>query len=117
SYVMAASGTENQSYGYVCFNCGLIALDAEKLVYLGRPWRAYARVVFINCELGKHIRPEGWENWGKVSNEATAYYAEYNNAGEGAATGKRVAWSHQLTKKEAAQYTMDRIFKGWKPVK
>jgi pectinesterase len=116
SYVTAASTTQNQQYGYVFFNCKLIAADECKQEYLGRPWRAYAKVVFINCELGKHIRPEGWHNWGKTENEATAYYAEYNNTGEGAATDKRVTWSHVLTKKEAKKYTLEKILNGWKPL-
>ena len=58
----------------------------------------------MNCEMGSHIRPEGWHNWGKQSNEQTARYSEYNNHGAGAATKARVAWSRQLTKKEAAKY-------------
>jgi len=116
SYITAASTTQAQPYGYVFFNCKLTAGDNVKKEYLGRPWRAYAKVVFIGCEMGKHIREEGWHNWGKTENEATAYYAEYANTGEGASTAKRVAWSHQLTKKEAKKYTLKNIFNGWKPL-
>jgi pectinesterase len=116
SYITAASTSTLQSFGYVFFNCKLIASDEAKLVYLGRPWRAYARTVFIGCEMGAHIRPEGWHNWSKTENESTAFYAEYNNNGAGAATDKRVAWSHQLTKKEAKQYSVANIFRGWKPL-
>jgi pectinesterase len=116
SYVTAASTTEKQQYGYVFFNCKLIAADECKKEYLGRPWRAYAKVVFIGCELGSHILPEGWHNWNKKENEATAYYAEYNNTGEGASTDKRVSWSHVLTRKEAKKYTLKNIFNGWKPL-
>ncbi len=57
----------------------------------------------MNCEMGKHIRPEGWHNWGNAKNEETARYAEYNNHGAGASTKNRVKWSKQLTKKEAAK--------------
>ena len=46
----------------------------------------------MNCELGKHIRPEGWHNWGKKENEQTARYLEYNNTGDGADKTNRVAW-------------------------
>ncbi len=115
SYITAASTMPRQQFGYVFIGCKLIAADECKQEYLGRPWRAYAKVVFINCAMGKHIRPEGWHNWGKTENEATTYYAEYNNTGEGAATGKRVPWSHVLTKKQAKQYTIARIFKDWQP--
>lgn len=116
SYITAASTTANQKFGYVFLSCKLITAIEAQQVYLGRPWRANAKVVFINCELGKHIRSEGWHNWGKVENELTAYYAEYNNKGAGAATDKRVAWSHILTTKEARRYKVENIFKGWTPL-
>jgi pectinesterase len=117
SYVTAASTTQKQKYGYVFFNCRLIANEECTKEYLGRPWRAYAKVVFIRCDLGTHILPEGWHNWGKVENESTAHYAEYKNTGAGAATEKRVKWSHVLSDKEAKEYTMEKIFGGWNPVK
>ncbi|WP_291529362.1 pectinesterase family protein [Bacteroides sp. UBA939] len=104
SYVTAASTPEDVAVGYVFKNCKLTAEPGVDKVYLGRPWRPYAATVFINCEMGKHIRPEGWHNWGKTENEQTARYAEYGSTGEGASTANRVTWSKQLTKKEAAQY-------------
>ncbi len=116
SFVTAASTSQNQKFGYVFFNCKLIADTSVHKEFLGRPWRQYAKVVYLNCELGNHILPVGWQNWGNVENEKTAYYAEYNNKGEGAATNKRVPWSKQLTKDEAKQYTLENIFNGWKPI-
>ena len=65
--------------------------------------------------MGKHILPEGWNNWSKKENEQTAFYAEYHNKGEGAVTDKRAAWSKQLTDKEAKKYTLENIFANWKP--
>ena len=115
SYITAASTTDRQPFGYVFLNCKLIASAEAKQVYLGRPWRAYAKTVFIGCEMDEHIKPEGWHNWSNVQNEQTAYYAEYNNTGAGAATGKRVSWSKQLSKKEAKTYTWQNIFKGTSP--
>ncbi|WP_220399678.1 pectinesterase family protein [Filimonas effusa] len=117
SYITAASTTPLQQFGYVFFRCKLIANDEAKKVYLGRPWRAYAKVAFIECEMEEHILPEGWHNWDNVANESTACYAEYNNKGAGAATGKRVAWSRQLSAKDAEAYTLSAIFRGWLPVK
>lgn len=115
SYITAASTTEKQSYGYVFVDCKLVADKEADKVYLGRPWRAYARTVFIRCEMGKHIRPEGWHNWGKTENEQTAFYAEYGNTGAGAATTGRVPWNRQLSAEEAEQYTIGKIFGGWVP--
>jgi pectinesterase len=116
SYITAASTTPHQSYGFVFLNCDLIADTAAKKVFLGRPWRPYARVVYINTHMGDHINPVGWDNWRNAENEKTAYYAEYNCSGPGANRSARVAWSHELTKSEAKQYTMDNIFGDWKPL-
>ena len=73
----------------------------------------------MNCELGKHIVPAGWHNWGKASNETTTRYEEYNNSGDGASPKTRVAWSRQLSKKEAAAITPEAVFSTndhWNPV-
>lgn len=34
--------------------------DTTGKVYLGRPWRAYARVIIQESKIESHIRPEGW---------------------------------------------------------
>ena len=115
SYVTAASTPEGVAYGFVFKNCKLTAEPAAEAVYLGRPWRIYAKTVFIDCELGKHIKPEGWENWSKPDAEKKAFYAEYNNSGEGFQPKKRVSWSHQLTKTEAEQYSIENILKDTVP--
>ncbi|MBQ1646434.1 MAG: pectin esterase, partial [Prevotella sp.] len=110
SYVTAASTPADQTYGYVFNRCKLIADEGIDKVFLGRPWRPYAYTLFMNCELSKHIRPEGWHNWGKKENEQTARYLEYNNTGDGADKTNRVAWSKQLTKKEAQKITPEVVF-------
>lgn len=109
SYITAASTPQDRPYGYVFNNCRLTAdADIDK-VYLGRPWRDYGYTLFMNCDMGRHIRPEGWHHWQK-ERQQTARYMEYNNRGEGAATDKRAAWTHQLTKKEAQKITMETVF-------
>ncbi|OUJ70567.1 pectinesterase family protein [Hymenobacter crusticola] len=120
SYITAASTTPRQPFGLVFLNCQLTAAPEATKVYLGRPWRPNAHTVFLYTAMGAHITPAGWENWGKVSNEATAYYAEFASTGPGAATQGRVQWSRQLTAKEAKQYTIKNIFAGpvsWEPVR
>ena len=119
SYVTAASTPKEAKYGYVFKHCELTAEPGVDKVYLGRPWRPYAYTLFIECELGKHIVSAGWHNWGKQSNEETARYMEYKNTGEGANASERVAWSKQLTKKEAEAVTVDAIFRtqsNWNPI-
>ena len=119
SYVTAASTPKEAKYGYVFKHCKLTAEPGVDKVYLGRPWRPYAYTLFIECELGKHIVLAGWHNWGKQSNEETARYMEYKNTGEGANASERVAWSKQLTKKDAEAVTVDAIFRtqsDWNPI-
>ena len=110
SYITAASTPAGQKYGYVFYKCRLTADKDVDKVYLGRPWRPFAATIFMDCELGKHIRPEGWHNWNNAKNEETARYAEYSNKGEGASTKNRVKWSKQLSKKEAAKVTLLDVF-------
>ncbi|WP_240737368.1 pectinesterase family protein [Hymenobacter metallicola] len=120
SYITAASTTGHQKYGYVLLNCKLTANDEAKKVYLGRPWRPNAKTVFINCELGAHITPAGWDNWRNPDNEKTVYYAEYNSTGPGGNSKERVKWARQLTAKEAKKYTLKAIFaggEGWEPAR
>jgi pectinesterase len=111
SYITAASTPQDTVFGFVFKNCKLTASSSVEAVYLGRPWRIYAKTVYINCDLGKHIRPEGWENWSKPEAEKNAFYAEYNCKGEGYQPTKRVSWSHQLQQNEAEKYTIENILK------
>ena len=119
SYITAASTPQDVPYGYVFNNCRITADKNVTKVYLGRPWRDYGYTLFMNCELPAVIRPQGWHHWQK-EREQTARYMEYNNRGEGAVTNERVSWSHQLTKKEAQQITLQQVFSindTWNPEK
>lgn len=110
-YVTAASTYENQEFGYVFKECRFTSNAKENSVYLGRPWRNHAKTVLISCELGAHIRKEGWDDWDKTEAQDTTYYAEYESRGEGAAPGERVSWSYQMSEKEKMKYNYDTIFK------
>ena len=109
SYITAAATPKNIEYGFVFKNCKLTANEKATKVYLGRPWRIYAKTVFINCEMGNHILPEGWHNWSKPEAEKTAFYAEYKCLGEGFKPKERVSWSHQLKKRQAKKYIINHI--------
>lgn len=120
SYITAASTPADIEVGYVFRNCKLTAAPGVDKVYLGRPWRPYAATVFIDCEMGGHICPAGWDNWRNPENEKTARYAEYGSRGAGAVMNGRAKWAKQLTKKEAAKYDDKKyIFEmcsGWEPL-
>lgn len=116
-YVTAPSTPQGAKYGYVFYDCRLTAEEGlEGQVYLSRPWRPYGQTVYVCCELGSHIRPAGWDPWGKDSNKETAFYAEYQNYGPGAEVEKRVSWSYQLPNLRG--YTMQEVLAGhdgWSP--
>jgi len=119
SYITAASTPEGVAYGFVFKNCEVEADSGVHNVYLGRPWRKYAKTVFINCKMDNFINPKGWSNWNKTDNYKTVFYAERNSSGEGANKSQRVLWSHQLTEAQAEKYNVKNIFSGlknWDPV-
>jgi pectinesterase len=92
---------------------------ARDTISLGRPWRPYSRVVYIDTELPADVIPEGWNAWGKTTTTPVAYYAEFHSTGPGANAAARVAWSHQLTARQAAQYRPRVFLAGadhWDPV-
>jgi PelA/Pel-15E family pectate lyase len=102
--------TDAEDTGFVFLRCRLTGENTGNGVYLGRPWRPYARVVFIDGWLGDHIRAEGWDNWRDPAREKTASFAEYKSKGPGANPSARVAWSKQLTDREAAEFSREQFF-------
>ena len=100
SYITAASTWRGESAGFVFVDCRLTADDGVKSCYLGRPWREYARTVFVDCEMGGHILSEGWHDWNKPEAHKTTFYGEYGSKGAGA-SGKRAGWARKLSVKDA----------------
>ena len=109
SYITAASTTPSQEFGFVFMDCTLTAAENIRQVFLGRPWRKHAKTVFINCDYGQHIRPEGWEAWSNIEDLSATYYAEFGDF----YFEQRVPWSHQLTARQVATYTKKNILGTW----
>lgn len=131
-HVTAANTSQDRPFGLVFMNCRLTGdpqpwtspeeipanTNSPPMADLGRPWRPYASVAYLNCELGDHIKPEGWNNWRNPTNELTARFAEYKSTGPGANPDRRFKWARQLTDDEAKNYTIEKILGGadnWKP--
>lgn len=112
----------NEDSGFVFDRCTLTAdQNATGDIYLGRPWRPYATVVFLNTEMGDHIAPAGWREWhpGETHSLDTAYYAEFNSTGPGAHPGKRDPHTHFLTPEQARQFEPAVFLRGsdnWNPL-
>lgn len=113
SYITAASTPANIKYGFIFNKCTVTTAPNVTKMYLGRPWRAYAMTVFMECNLPETITPAGWENWGKPDNEKTARYFEYKNTGPGANIAGRAKWSAQLNNKEANALNVRSVFNDW----
>lgn len=111
-YVTAASTTKGQKYGYVFNRCIFSGNCRKHSVYLGRPWRNFAKTVIMNSRIDSHICPEGWHDWNKTNARETVFYGEYNNFGESADFSYRPDWIHQLTEEEALDYQKDFVL--WK---
>lgn len=114
-YLTAQSRTKpDDATGYFFRHCTLTAAPDVKpaSVYLGRPWRDYARVLFLECAMGAHIRPAGWHNWNNPPREKTATFAEYKSTGPGGDISQRVPWSAQLSDEQAKAFTPEAVLAG-----
>ena len=107
----------DEDSGFVFNHCKLTADAGVTGVWLGRPWRPYAKVIFLNTEMGAHIVPAGWREWhpGETHSLETVYYAEYNSTGPGAHPGERDPHTKLLTAAEAARYETKTFLDGWDP--
>jgi len=117
-WITAASTPKDVEIGYVFIDCKLISDAPASTVYLGRPWRNYAKTAFINCFMGEHIIADGWDNWNKPESELTTVYCEYNSSGAGESNDNRVKWSKILSDKEAQRYEIFNVLEssdGWNP--
>lgn len=109
-YVTAASTAKGQQYGYVFSDCKLISADCPNAsVYLGRPWREFAKTVFLHCEFGPHIHPERFHDWNKKEAHDTIFYAEYENV---PAPLTPASFVTELTSDLAKEYTKTSVLSG-----
>lgn len=117
-YITAASTPQDTPYGYVFDHCQITGEPGVK-TFLGRPWRLYASVTYLNCDMSNVVRPEGWNDWKKREAHTTARYAEFKSSGAGADPATRVGWSKQLSVSEADRITVDKVLGGadsWDPI-
>ncbi|HEV2323546.1 MAG TPA: pectinesterase family protein [Terracidiphilus sp.] len=115
----------SEDSGFVIDNSKLIAAPGlTGKIYLGRPWRPYATVIYLNTEMGDQINPAGWREWhpGETHSLDTAFFAEYNSSGPGASTGahpgEREPHAHILNAQQAKKYAPATWLRGsdnWNP--
>jgi pectinesterase len=107
-----------ENSGYLFLDCTITAEKGVGELLLGRPWRAYSTVFFVDTKVnGTKLAAPGWAEWaGKL---ATSKYGEYNTVDvEGNGAGKpedvsgRIAGTYQLSKAEADLLTVNSWLKG-----
>lgn len=106
------SPTEDSAF--VFDHCRLTGYAAPGGVFLGRAWRPYARVIWLNTQIDIPVDPRGWREWypDRSKTLLTAYYAEYRSTGIGASPSTREPHAHILTDAEAAQWSLSNFFHG-----
>ncbi|KAG6421432.1 hypothetical protein SASPL_117984 [Salvia splendens] len=97
---ITAQGRENPNdrSGFVFNNCNIVG---DGKVYLGRPWRNYARVLFYNTQMSDIIVPQGWNAWKSSGNENQLSLSEHKCKGPGSRSSMRVGWAKKLSDEEA----------------
>jgi pectinesterase len=117
-YITAASTPSGQPFGLVFSEC-TIGGEAGARTYLGRPWRPFARVMFLNTEMSEVVVPAGWHNWNRPESEKSADFAEFGSRGPGAQPALRVRWAHGLSRSDAETITPQCVLggnDGWNPL-
>jgi pectin methylesterase-like acyl-CoA thioesterase len=121
-YTAQSKHYADEDSGYVFDHCKLTADPGAKRIILGRPWRPYSTVVFLNTDIQAPLEPAGWSEWhpGETHSLETSYYAEFQSVGPGANPATRDPHSKQLTAAEAERWRVKRFLAGsdhWDPTK
>ncbi|XXG53825.1 hypothetical protein AAC387_Pa03g1854 [Persea americana] len=98
------STSENSGFSFL--NC---RLTGSGIIYLGRAWGRYARVVYSYCNLDGIVIPGGWNDWGDPSRRKTVWFGEFKCEGKGASSIGRVPWAKSLSYEEAKPF-LDKDF-------
>jgi pectinesterase len=120
-YLTAQSRTApDQATGFVFLNARITAANLEdREFFLGRPWRSYSRVIFLDTAMPGSLNPQGWSPWSGDTSIKNAFYAERGSSGPGAFIQSRLRGTHQLSASEASQFMPSKFLAGsdhWRPM-
>jgi pectinesterase len=108
----------SEDSGYVFRDCTVTADAGAGDIYLGRPWRDYSTVIFINTRFVAPLDSKGWMEWaGRLK---TSDYAEYGSTGHGGDVSQRLAPGRVLAAGELGRYSTREWLRGadgWNPVR
>lgn len=113
-HITAGAQRYTTDKGYIFLNSQIVDDDSAQGIYdLGRAWKDYARVSFINTLIdSKNFLDAGWAT-SCAGSCKESFFSEYNSYGPGANPSARQI-STQLTGAEAS-VTIPQIFDGWDP--
>ena len=111
-FVTAPSTPKGQAYGFVFSSCEFLGECPARTIYLGRPWREYARSVFVDCFMDVHIKEEGFHDWGKELSHTESYFAEIGSYGPGA-KGERAFFVKQVSLEEKERFAKAAVLGDW----
>jgi pectinesterase len=117
-YITAASTPGEQRYGFVFSGGKITGESADVRTYLGRPWRDFAQVTFLNTEMSEVVRPVGWNNWDRPEREKTSRFSEFGSTGPGAKASDRAPWAKPFSAGDAAGTSVTAVLGGpdrWDP--
>ncbi len=113
-HITAGAQKNVSDIGYVIINSRVEDAPSAQGAYdLGRPWKSYADVSFVNTFIdSEKMIPEGWV--AACAGDCTqSFFSEYNSYGQGAnASGRSIAVME--TGEEASQ-SIPQLFGGWDP--
>ena len=110
----AANTAKEQAYGFVFHRCRLTGSCEPGGAYLGRPWRRYARTLFLECEMDEHVAPEGFSDW-DGERVVTDRCGEWRTEGIRSDQRTRHPAQKRITDEEAAGITAEKVLDGWNP--
>jgi pectinesterase len=113
SYVTACCTPKSSPFGFVFKNCHVYGDADEKTVYLGRPWRDYAKATFIGCDFSEVVNEKAFSTWNDTEKHTSSCYELCNC--KGIDTSKCVDWCYILEDDEEQDYTLENIFGDWLP--
>ncbi|MCD8216153.1 MAG: pectinesterase family protein [Clostridiales bacterium] len=109
-YVTAACTAKSISVGFVFKDCRVTGSGNRGRAFLGRPWRDFAKTVFIDCKWDDIIHPEVYSKWNNRKSHETCYYGF---SGMDEFKDSKAEWVHYLTKEECKRYEAEAIFGDW----
>lgn len=109
-YVTAACTSEENDFGYIFRRCSITGSGNRERAFLGRPWRDYAKTVFIDCTWDDILNPEVFSVWNGRESHKTCCFGF---RGMDAYKTTKADWVRYISEDEAEGYSKKNVFGDW----